>query len=316
MASITVRSCILCGSDTAVTRIGEVPGYSILFCGTCRLRFSDPMAHPGQDFYQESQLYDNRAMGRVSLTLPQLEWRYRTFLGKTRPLTGRRFLDLGCGDGGFLEMAAEAGADPFGLELDSRGVEIARRVRGLRKVEQGRFEKVSELGWRDFDYITCMEVLEHVSDPCGLAAFIHGLLKPGGLTGISVPSWDRRPAIFDPETDFPPHHFTLWTREALMALLRKAGFEAIEVLEAPVTLQNFLYAAQGRFKSKARKAQPPERRDSVRPEQPDAGIRVDRSRVRMKAALYRAFNLVNPVLGSLPGLRGYTLLAIGRKPKV
>lgn len=327
--------CLICGSDASVSVLEAVPGYDILYCGSCRLRFSNPMSHPGQAFYEESHLYDNRDMGRVSLSLPRLEWRYRAFFRRARPRPGQRLLDLGCGDGGLLSMAAGRGLDAFGLELDTRGVAIAKQIRGLKQVEQGRFEKAVELGWKDFDCVTCMEVLEHVPDPEGLARFIRGLLRPGGVAAISVPSWDRRPAWFDRKTDYPPHHFTLWTREALAKLLTKAGFEVVEVLEAPVSLQTFLYAILSGLKAKrsagtgtpaapkktapGETAGPVSARAAVKPdapamEGPAPSIRLDRMRIAIKACLYLAFNLVNPLLRIAPGLRGPTLLAIAKRP--
>lgn len=327
MASAAPVPCILCRGNAAVTLVEKIPGYAILFCAACRLRFSDPMSHPGQAFYEESALYDNRQMDGVSLSLPRLEWRYTEFLRRARPQAGMKLLDLGCGDGGMLSLAASRGLDPYGLELDSRGVAIARQARKLRHVEQGRFEKAAELGWRDFDFVTCMEVMEHVPDPAHLAGLIHGLLRPGGLAGISVPSWDRRPAWFDRKTDYPPHHFTLWTREALQRVLKDAGFEAVEVLEAPVTLQNFLYAALSRLKGakETEEGQEPMPSNAAEPpagkraEASPAGsapgaVRLNRPRILAKAILYRAFNLANPALGAMPFLRGHTLLALGRRP--
>lgn len=38
---------------------------------------------------------------------------------------------VGCSYGAFLEMAAEEGWEPLGVELSSKGCEYARRRRGL-----------------------------------------------------------------------------------------------------------------------------------------------------------------------------------------
>jgi SAM-dependent methyltransferase len=329
-----MEPCIICGDTSRVRKLEQAGDYAILFCDACRLRFSHPMAHPGRGFYEDSGLYENRDLGNVSLSLPSLEWRYVRFLREARPDRGGRLLDVGCGDGGFLSLAKKRGLETFGLEIDSRGVAIARKVRGLRNVERGRLEDIEALGWKDFDLVTCMEVMEHVSDPLGLCRSLRGLIRPGGTVGISVPSWDRRPAWFGRETDYPPHHFTLWTKEALAAILTRAGFTDVRVFESPMIFQIFVYDLLSRLRARreqadageapgkrASEAQAERKRSEAREGESarrlgpdDLEPRVNRARVAVKGALYAGFNLVNPLLRLAPGLRGFTLLAVARKP--
>jgi SAM-dependent methyltransferase len=305
--------------------------YDILFCDACRLRFSHPMVHPGQGFYEECGLYDNREVDNVSLSLPTLEWRAVKFLRESRPAGGSRLLDVGCGDGGLLSLARKRGLAGYGVEIDPRGVAIARKVRGLSNVEWGRLEDLESLGWKDFDYVSCMEVMEHVSDPLGLCRSLRDLLKPGGTVGISVPSWDRKPSWFGRETDYPPHHFTLWTKEALTAVLARAGFKDIRVYESPVLFQIFVFdlifklrrlkgkggAAEAGAGTQGKPGVPAAPENApARPLGPDdLHPRVNRPRVALKGALYRSLNVVNPLLRAVPGLRGFTLLAMGRRPE-
>lgn len=53
------------------------------------------------------------------------------------PLAGARVLDVGCGAGRHLPAIAEAGAEPFGLDLSEALLAEARRVRGAVKGRWG-----------------------------------------------------------------------------------------------------------------------------------------------------------------------------------
>lgn len=327
-SSAKTAPCILCGSAASVAKLESVRDYAILYCRDCALRFSDPMSHPGGAFYEESHLYGSRASGNVSLTIPALDWRCRALFQNYPPEKGGRMLDIGSGDGGLLARARELGLEPYGVEIDPRGVQIAREIRGLKNVEGGDLKRLETLGWKDFDRITCFEVMEHLPDPKGLLHLMYGLLKPGGLACISVPRWDRNPALFDPETDYPPHHFTLWTAKSLERIFAQAGFEKAAVLEAPVMIQNFLYHWQARrdaskaAATKALKAQAAEAAKSVSiataagASEDQGPLKVNRKRLAIKTASYTVFNALNPLLGAAyPRGRGATLLAVARKPR-
>ena len=120
------------GESGRVRKLEQAGEYQILFCEACRLRFSHPMTHPGQGFYEDSGLYENRDIGNVSLSLPSLEWRYVTFLKQARPAKGSRLLDVGCGDGGVALRTAATSAPAWttsATERNERSVHIGAAVR-------------------------------------------------------------------------------------------------------------------------------------------------------------------------------------------
>jgi 2-polyprenyl-3-methyl-5-hydroxy-6-metoxy-1,4-benzoquinol methylase len=325
-------SCILCGKADFVQKVARVQAYDILYCTTCELRFSNPMSHPGGAFYEASHLYANRASGNVSLNLPALDWRCRTLFGNFPAENNGRMLDIGSGDGGLMSHAQKLGMDAFGIEIDPRGVQIAKEIRGLKNVVAGDLKTLESLGWPSFDRVTCFEVMEHLPDPKELLRLIYRMLKPGGLAAITVPRWDRNPALFDPETDYPPHHFTLWTPKAMEKVFAQAGFGPATVYKAPLMIQNFVYLWVGQRKAaKALKAMKTVKASSgleansgsaSRPvSSPSQGegeilpLRVNRRRVAIKAATYTICNALDPLLRIVyPTGRGSTLLAVARKP--
>ena len=90
--------------------------------------------------------------------------------------------------------------------MDERGVQVQVHdlSGGALPAEAGTLEAV-----------TAFELIEHLGDPLQLLRGARGLLQPGGKLVVTVPRLDRRPALFHPAVDSPPHHMTLWTESAL-----------------------------------------------------------------------------------------------------
>jgi 2-polyprenyl-3-methyl-5-hydroxy-6-metoxy-1,4-benzoquinol methylase len=113
------------------------------------------------------------------------------------PLGGRVFhksyLDIGFAYGGSLSAFASLGYDTVGIEisqkigalgrlnLESSGYSIDTRI--------GDFLSDEVLtGEPRFDLITCIDVIEHVSDPAACLHKICRLLKPGGTAYVAYPT--------------------------------------------------------------------------------------------------------------------------------
>jgi 2-polyprenyl-3-methyl-5-hydroxy-6-metoxy-1,4-benzoquinol methylase len=94
-------------------------------------------------------------------------------------------MDIGCGNGEFLNIAQQLGWSCTGLELDPAAVSVARQA-GL-VVEIGSYEKLSEFP-EHFDCIVCSHVLEHVHQPGELIRLLYDALKPGGTLLLSAPN--------------------------------------------------------------------------------------------------------------------------------
>jgi hypothetical protein len=88
-------------------------------CHACGLEFADPMRSAGPDWYAACSIYAEAEAGA------QLRWEHEQF-GRAR-LQGRRLLEVGCGRGAFVELAASQGylEDYFSLTSP-----LARRIAG------------------------------------------------------------------------------------------------------------------------------------------------------------------------------------------
>ena len=92
-------------------------------------------------------------------------------------------LDVGCGDGHFLEKAANRG---FNVE----GVEPAPASPGTTNgwpVHKGPFPRIP-IGGSSYDVITFNHSFEHFSEPSEAIARCTGLLRRGGIVALQLPS--------------------------------------------------------------------------------------------------------------------------------
>jgi 2-polyprenyl-3-methyl-5-hydroxy-6-metoxy-1,4-benzoquinol methylase len=141
---------------------------------------------------------------------------------------GGRLLDVGCGRGVFLELARNAGFEPFGVELAAADAEAARRKVGTAVVATD-FEQIGTAN-PDFDVITLFHVIEHFRSPSRAMAIVSSLLKPGGLVIIETPRidtlWFR--LLGRRWREFMFGHLFFFSRGTLADLLKRHGFTIIE----------------------------------------------------------------------------------------
>lgn len=141
---------------------------------------------------------------------------------------GKRILDVGFGNGTFLERVRDAGWQVAGADPDE---EVVRRAiqKGL-PVRQGGVE-----AWSDepesFDYITLSHVIEHVHDPRSALEEVYRLLKPGGRVWLETPNIDsfghRRFGEAWRGLEVP-RHLVLFNWDALQRLLLESGFTSLK----------------------------------------------------------------------------------------
>jgi 2-polyprenyl-3-methyl-5-hydroxy-6-metoxy-1,4-benzoquinol methylase len=115
-------------------------------------------------------------------------------LARTRAVTDRTFrhlrvdgrlLDVGCGEGSFLDLAGRAGWQATGIDTDPEAVAAAQRA-GV----DARCETLAEhaAGGSHYDAVTISHVLEHVPDPVALLEDAYVALRPGGTVWIATPN--------------------------------------------------------------------------------------------------------------------------------
>lgn len=159
-----------------------------------------------------------------------------------------RLLDFGCGAGGFLLEAREAGFEVMGLEL---GEELADHVRKTHHipVHSGLVGDAAFCS-EQFDVIVSSQVFEHLVDPRGTLRELASHLVGDALLLIEVPNLrDSRERLKRGSTMDDSHLF-YFSRKSLSRLLEQEGFRVVEVEEG-VRPWRFLDAARLRGASTA-----------------------------------------------------------------
>ena len=78
---------------------------------------------------------------------------------------------------------------------------------------------------QSLDYVTALDVLEHVPDDAAVVRGFHRLLKPGGITVITVPAGM---ALWS-DWDVSLHHYRRYSRPRLRALFPAETWEIVHV---------------------------------------------------------------------------------------
>jgi 2-polyprenyl-6-hydroxyphenyl methylase/3-demethylubiquinone-9 3-methyltransferase len=154
-----------------------------------------------------------------------------------RPLDGRTALDVGCGAGLLAEPLARLGARVSGIDASPELIAIAREHAAATGLEVDYHAgDVQELDGR-FDLVTCMEVIEHVTDPAAFVQALAGRLAPGGLLILSTPNatgWSKLLTITIAEglgrIPKGTHDFAKFIApERMKLLLADAGLNCLDV---------------------------------------------------------------------------------------
>jgi len=222
--------CPVCGADVATSALERFRRFSLYECPACSLHFWDPLDMPGLDWYELTY------QERDSRDLP-LEPGHRYFLAAPPHTSGRRLLDVGCGVGNFLAVAARSGYSVTGIEMNRNAARIARQRLGLDTVfslDLDHFAAAHPAA--QFDVVTFFEVLEHQSHPREFLQCVRRLIAPSGFVALSVPNRDRWRKAQE-VVDCPPNHLTRWNAAALKTFLSFNGFEVLSVREEPLGLR-------------------------------------------------------------------------------
>jgi SAM-dependent methyltransferase len=231
--------CGVAGAKKAVLSTDHVmpgrPPVTLLRCPDCGAAFLQDLTPPDyeQDVAVMLDYYVEQGAGIDLIVAPLL---------RVPPGTVRRCLEIGCSAG----FALDFGRFAFGWEVlgvDPSPLAAAGAEALGFPVRRTYFSADLDLGPEPFDLAICSEVLEHVAEPHGLLAAIRDRLSPDGILVLSTPNL----AIVRPEAEqealgralSPGFHMVLYSRDALVRVLEKAGFAAVRVEESPETLRAF-----------------------------------------------------------------------------
>ena len=128
---------------------------------------------------------------------------------------GMSLLDYGCGRGEFLAMAATAGFETTGLDMDEDCVARARRYGKAELVHPDDY--LESLAAGSVDVISCFHVLEHVENPKRLLAGMRRVARRYVLLAVPNLRCSRKWNSRKPER-VNEGHLQGWDRETLRNL--------------------------------------------------------------------------------------------------
>jgi len=132
-------------------------------------------------------------------------------------------LDCGAGTGLFAKEM-EAHCQVLALDALEPALELLR--------QRLRPDQVIQMTGKDIplpdasvNYLTALDVVEHIEDDVTAVQGFHRVLKPGGVTVITVPA----SMLLWSDWDVSMHHFRRYDRKGLLALFPKSDWEILHV---------------------------------------------------------------------------------------
>jgi SAM-dependent methyltransferase len=162
------------------------------------------------------------------------DWRHETFF-KLAHANGD-LLDVGCGNGMFIQLAQEKSFRVSGVDFNPKNIDEAKK-KGLRDAQVGDIHEFLTSHPQRYDVVTAFDVLEHLPEPQVFLRNVYSALKNDGRVALTFPNSARpMPKPYLRESfDYPPCHFTRWNKKAISIALKKAGFDILEVRTSPLS---------------------------------------------------------------------------------
>ena len=254
-----MRTCDLCGGSDfrPLPFYYDFEGQKLqgTQCRRCALMFLDPQPTPaqlerlyGKDYFTERPNYDRtqtevRFIEENQTQQAQNQLRpdkFTDYILARYPGRRFRYLEVGCGPGYTLKSLQALGWTTHGLEISAHAADFARRELQL-PVVTGNIETTEDFDENQFDLADMGDVLEHLLSPAATLAKFGRILEPGGLLVLALPSVLNLPSVRlgfaaygalgkQRKMDLPPYHLYEFTPATITKMLRKQGFDVVELL--------------------------------------------------------------------------------------
>jgi len=249
------RKCNLCDSEDFIflrkVTMSPMGGESNLVkCKGCGLTCLNPRYNEED----ERKFYASEYFGREGIEAWSAA-RMSVFKHNLKILNthkkGGKLLDLGCGMGQFLKITRDDGWDVMGIDISTPAAEYARLTFGIEIIESS-LEKAN-LKDNFFDVVAAFNIIDQLSDPLKELKEIHRVLKENGVILIRVSNlgfhvfldsflnFIMRINNMWTNTERPPaFHNYMFNRETAAAMLKKAGFNNVTILNSKLCVKNNL----------------------------------------------------------------------------
>ncbi|WP_330202753.1 class I SAM-dependent methyltransferase [Cyanobacterium sp. Dongsha4] len=146
-------------------------------------------------------------------------------------------LDLGCGNGSFSNIIAQAGYEVTGVDDSPSGIKFAQQTYGnCQFIQESTYDISPEKLGKKFDVIIAIDVIEHLFYPKELAKVAKKCLNPDGYLIVTTPyngywknlalsimgKWDQHLTVL-----WDGGHIKFFSIATLTELLKSQGFSNI-----------------------------------------------------------------------------------------
>lgn len=217
--------------------------HSCLGCGVLFKRQGTDAYDQGAVVYHYERVDPHKAVGNAKERFFDLALAY---LSSRCDDKRKSILDVGCGRGYFLELAARNRWEAFGVEISGEGAQEAEKRIKKKNIFHGTLRE-AKYPDNSFDVVTLWDVLFVMRDPFEELKECYRIIKDGGIIGIRVRNVFfqkmayrlyypfsklgsrfglKKPSVF---------HQYCFSKKALHELLRRVGFADLEVTNSTLT---------------------------------------------------------------------------------
>lgn len=216
----------------------------IVRCKACGHMQLDPMP---ADEVLESAYADAASEDYVAEADGQRETARRVLARVEAHRAKGKLLDLGCWVGFLLAEARDRGWETTGVEPSTFASQYARDTFGLDVRTEDLF--TADLPSQSFDAVVLGDVIEHLVDPGSALDRIASLLRADGVLAMMLPDAGSALAARMGARWWSviPTHVQYFTRSSIGTLLRRHGWEVLEVTTQPkvFTVRYYLERLEG-----------------------------------------------------------------------
>jgi methionine biosynthesis protein MetW len=151
---------------------------------------------------------------------------------------GNRLLDVGCGEGTFIDLAKGRFDHVFGIDLSLKALKESYS-KNFRVIKNNLNNEGISFQNETFDTATCLDVIEHVFDPVYLLSELNRVLKEKGILILTTPNvrfidhvseiliQGKFPKTSDDPDVYNGGHVNYFTFLDIRNLLNNSGFKVL-----------------------------------------------------------------------------------------
>jgi len=196
-------------------------------CPKCKLVFRYPFPSDSELVEIYKQAYDverissggtNQESGLYAAVS------YSSFIRSLVANNSTRVLDFGAGSGQLVAQLRTMGLQADGLEFSAEARRYCENVRGF-----GLLADLREVKDAQYDFVSMIEVIEHLTELQSTLSELHRVLAPGGTLLVTTPNLEGYRARMEKgywHEACKKFHLFLFTEDSLRFQLGQAGFSS------------------------------------------------------------------------------------------